>query len=239
MSTIILACQTIKDEMEQAVKVTGISYPVILIESGLHNYPDKLRVRIQEEINRISNVSTIILGFGFCGTSLLGIKSEVARLIIPRVEDCVPLLLGSVEKRKELSREVGTYYLTKGWIEYESSLWKEYHHCLKKYGPEKTARIMKIMLNHYKRLVIINTGAYDLSKYKKETEEFSEAFGLQHLVVEGSLRYFQKLLIGPWDEEFLILQPGEEVNLDHLIAEGGENIKFTQITGGLGKKRLD
>ena len=29
--------------------------------------------------------------------------------------------------------------------------------------------------------------------------------------MKGSMRLFEKLINGPWDEEFLVLQPGEQV----------------------------
>lgn len=76
MSKIILACQTIADELKLAINLTGVDYPVLWVESGLHNYPERLRKRIQQELDRISNVSTILVAFGFCGTALLGVKAK-------------------------------------------------------------------------------------------------------------------------------------------------------------------
>lgn len=217
MSKLILACQTISDELNLAIDLTGVKYPVLWVESGLHNYPEKLRKRIQEELDRISNVDTILLAFGFCGTALLGVKSKNAKLIIPRVDDCISLLLGSAEIRNCLSKEMGTYFLTKGWIEHESSLWKEYNYCLDKFGLDKTRKIINIMLSHYSRLAFINTGAYVVSEYKDKTEKFAAEFGLEHLVVEGSLKFFQKLLLGPWDDDFIVLKPGEEISFEHMM----------------------
>lgn len=217
MSKIIVACQTISDELKLAIKITGVDYPVLWVESGLHNYPERLRARIQDELDRIDNVSTIILGFGFCGTALLGVKAKNAQLVAPRVHDCIALLLGSSPKRNELAEVAGTYFLTKGWIEHESSLCKEYKYCLQKFGLEKTAKIIKIMFSHYSRLVLVNTGAYNISEYKVKTEKFAALFGLQHLVVDGTLDYFRKLLVGPWDDGFIILEAGEEISFEHMM----------------------
>ncbi|MCR4419261.1 MAG: DUF1638 domain-containing protein [Clostridia bacterium] len=220
MKAVVLACRTIAEELSAAVASTGVDYPIFWVESGLHNYPDRLRRRIQEELNRLANVDTVLLAFGSCGNALLGVSSPTARLVFPRVEDCISLLLGSEDVRRKLSREVGTYYLTKGWMDYETSLWSEYHHCLRKYGPEKTARIMRLMLKHYRRLVLIDTGTYDLAKYRGQTEELAAALGLEHRVVPGSSRLFEKLLLGPWDEEFVLVEPGEAVGLAHLMGDG-------------------
>lgn len=223
MSTVILACQTIADELKKAIAVTKVDYPVVWVESGLHNYPDHLRKRIQEEINRIGNVSCIILAFGSCGNSLLGIKSNEARLVFPRVDDCITLLLGFPQRRKKLSKEMASYYLTKGWLDYERSILNEYEHCLQRYGWEKANKIMKVLLNHYKRLILIDTGAYNLDdQYLETTRRFAQNFNLIHQVVPGSLRLLEKLLQGPWDEEFIVLEPGQEISLDHFLLEGGD-----------------
>lgn len=42
LGTVIIACQTIRDELNLAIFETRVSYPVILVESGLHNFPDSL-----------------------------------------------------------------------------------------------------------------------------------------------------------------------------------------------------
>lgn len=223
MSTVVLACQTIKDELNLAVSKTGVDYPIHWIESGLHNFPHTLRDRIQEEINSFENVQTILMGFGYCGNSLIGIKSHRARLVIPRADDCISLLLGSYEIRKDISKEMGTYFLTKGWLDYESNLLSEYQRSVKRYGTEKALRIMKIMLKNYGRIMIIDTGAYLFEGFIDKTRDFAEILGLRHETVSGSMRFLNKLLLGPWDGEFIIMEPGQEVTLEHLRISGAGN----------------
>jgi len=43
MSTVIITCQTIDREVNLAIRETGVDYPVLLVDSGLHNYPDQDR----------------------------------------------------------------------------------------------------------------------------------------------------------------------------------------------------
>lgn len=232
MGTIIVACQTIKDEVNLAIKETGVDYPVLWIESGLHNFPDRLGQKIQEEINKIENVETILLAFGYCGNSLLGIKSPRARLIIPRVDDCISLLLGSYERRQSLYKEVGTYFLTKGWLENEQNLLSEYERCIKRYGKDKALRVMKMMLNNYHRLMVIETQAYQFEGILDKTKGFADALGLTHEKIDGSLRLLKKFLLGPWDDEFAIIPPGAEVTLEYLIINGDENKSNSQMLSG-------
>ncbi len=230
MGTAILACQTLQAELALAVQKTKVDFPIIYVESGLHYTPDLLHKRIQEEINRIDNVDTILLLFGYCGNSLLGIKSDKARLVLPKVDDCIPLLLGSCEVRKNISKEMGTYFLTKGWLDYENNLIKEYERCIERYGQSRTSKIMKIMLGHYKRFMLIDTGAYSLDSVLTQTQDIAGKLNLCHAVTPGSLRLFYKLLQGEWDEEFLVLEPGEAVTITDIC--GGNDATQTQFTQG-------
>ncbi|MEW6624846.1 MAG: DUF1638 domain-containing protein [Bacillota bacterium] len=229
MSSIIVACQTIEDEVTMALSETNVKYPVVWIESGLHNYPDTLRDKLQERINKISNVENIILAFGYCGNSLLGVKSETAKLIIPKVDDCISLLLGSCQARQDLNQGVGTYFLTRGWIEHENNIIKEYERCVDKYGEDKANRVFKMMLEHYKCLVLIDTGAYCVNDYIDHCHCFAKLFHLDHKIINGSIYYLKRLFTGPWNDDFIILQPGEPVSLDYFRNIVSSDMQFSQL----------
>ena len=127
------------------------------------------------------------------------------------------LLLGSCERRKEVSAEVGTYFLTEGWLEHETNLWAEHQAAIRKWGAERAERLRARMLAHYGRLAVVETGAYDLPAFVERTRLIAEALKLEHAVVPGSLRFLGKLLTGPWDEEFLSLAPGETVTVERIF----------------------
>lgn len=219
MSAVIVACQTISDEVNKVLAETGIKYPVIWIESGLHNYPEMLKKKLQEQVGRIANVENIILAFGSCGNSLLGLASPNARLIVPRVDDCISLLLGSVARRVLLTRKVGTYFLTRGWMVYENNIVREYERCVERYGEERARRVMKSIMGHYRRLMLIGTSAYPLGEYLEKSRAFAALLGLEHEVVSGSLEYLRKLFTGPWDDDFVVLPPGRALTLEDFRLE--------------------
>lgn len=217
MGTVIITCQTIKREVNLAVSETGVDYPILLVDSGLHNYPDKLRQAIQEQIDKLENTETILMAFGYCGNGLLGIKSHNSRLIIPRADDCITLMLGSNETRKNIQREAGTYFLTKGWLDYERNIVTEYEECVVRYGPERALRVMKTMLCHYRRLMVIDTKAYELDDVLNKTRSFAEIIGMKHEQYLGSMGFIKKLLSGPWNkEEFIILESGQELSFEEM-----------------------
>ncbi|MCR4435469.1 MAG: DUF1638 domain-containing protein [Clostridiales bacterium] len=218
MRSVIVACNTISDELNMAIRETGCTYPVLWIESGLHTYTNLLRKRLKKELEQISNVDQILLAFGFCGNALLGLSSS-ATIIFPKVEDCITLLLGSPEKRRKLSEEMGTYFLTKGWLDFEQNIWVEYQKSLNRLGREKTERIYQMLLSHYKRLGVVETGAYDLDEFCRRSREIANSLNLKHHVIPGTLRYLKKLLTGPWDEEFVTVNPGEHITLEHIYGK--------------------
>ena len=213
MNKVIVACNTLADELKTAVLETCREYPILWVESGLHNSPQLLKEKLQQVLDTVDRVDCVLLAFGFCGNSVLGIKAREYRLVIPRVEDCITLLLGSDEKRKEAS---GTYFLTRGWLDYEKNIWEEYKFLVKKYGKERAERVFQVMLGHYKNLGLIDTGAYSLEDVQKISCRVARDLKLHHIVIEGTLDYMKKLLTGPYDEDFIIVPPGEEVTFDTL-----------------------
>jgi Protein of unknown function (DUF1638) len=213
MKAIIIACRTIENELSLALQKTGVPYPVFWIDSKLHVRPEKLRDAVQAAIDRITNVETIILAFGLCGGGLSGIRSETARLVLPRAEDCISLLLGSQERRAGMMREGASYFLTRGWLESEHNISDELDYSVRRFGQERGLRIMRTMLKHYRYLSLVETGGYDIGPYVKRTETLAEKLGLSHRIVKGSQRFMEKLLTGPWDEEFIIAGPGETVEM--------------------------
>ena len=216
MKTAIIACKTISDELNLAVSETGVQYPVIWIESGLHNIPDNLKKRLQEELDKIADTELVLLAFGYCGNALLGLKANSFRIIIPRADDCITMMLGSRQKRKEISDEMGTYFLTKGWLNGERNIWAEYQDAVNRFGREKADRIFAKMLHHYERLGIIETGAYKLDDILSNTEKIAKELKLTHEIIPGTLSMLKKLLTGPWNEDFIIIEPGETITMKHL-----------------------
>ncbi len=217
METVILACNTIRDELEKAAHEINCEYPFIWIESGLHLNPDSLRRRMQEELDRIRKAQRVLLGFGFCGNSLIGLRSQNFQMIFPKVDDCITMLLGSKENRNKLVRRGGIYFLTKGWLEGEANIWREYEAVLERFGTERTERIYKRMLAHYRYLGLIDTGAYNLEALLPLANKIADTLKLKACILPGSDRYLKKFLTGPWmSPDFVVIEPFATVDLSRL-----------------------
>lgn len=215
----VIACATVIEEMRPLLS-SDTGY--LILDFGLHTDPAGLKKILQQAIDNVETnpaVDTIVLGYGLCSQGVIGLKSAHSALVVPKVDDCIAIFLGSRSAYKEQTRqEPGTYYLTKGWIEAGESPFSEYEKIIKQYGPEKAERIYKIMLKNYTRLALINTGNYDLQRYRDYARQTAERFSLRYEEIEGSTVMVSKMISGPWNEEFIVAQPEEIITLDHFFS---------------------
>jgi hypothetical protein len=219
---IIVACETVRDELELALEREGVGYPVIWIESGLHSFPDKLRAKLQEELDGIApEYDRVLFVFGTCGNAVMGLRTGDYELIIPKVDDCISLLLGSVKRRADFSREHAAYYLTDGWLRFETNIWTEFQRMAEKYGPERAARIGKALWGNYRTLAIIDVDGIDYKDFSDQTDEIAAGLGLNKMRVEGTTAYIEELLKGPWPKErYIITPPNTEITFEDVLITG-------------------
>lgn len=215
MKTVAIACRTIEDEINAVYKTLPVQFPIFWVESGLHNFPSKLKDRIQQEIDKVSGVENILLLFGYCGNSIEGLMAPQAQLVVPKVEDCISLLLGGNQIRRDLSSKAPAFYLTEGWLRYESNIYWEYEQCLKKYGEARALRVFRTMFAHYSTLNFIDTGSYKLQPVMAKTADLAANLNLEQAFVPGTLRLITKAFQEEWDEDFLKVPPGVPIHLNY------------------------
>jgi hypothetical protein len=203
----VIACETVIEEMLPLIPAK-MKYEVL--DFGLHIKPDSLKIKLQECINTsASEADCLILGYGLCSQAVVGLKSENCTLVIPKVDDCIAIFLGSAESYKEQHQKApGTYYLTKGWIEVGDSPFDEYEAVVKQYGQKRADSIYRQLLKHYTRLGFINTGTLNLERYQVHSRNIAEKFNLQYEEIPGSDAIARRLMQGPWDESILVVPPG-------------------------------
>ncbi|HCX65830.1 MAG TPA: hypothetical protein DHN33_11555 [Eubacteriaceae bacterium] len=212
MGDLIVACEILKDELEKARKDVGNEDPVIWMDSLLHMEPNRLREALQEVIDEHhQKADHILLAYGNCGGGLVGLEAKETTLVIPKTADCISLLL---HKDKEVDHlRKNTYFLTKGWLRCEKNLISEYEHSLEKYGEEKAKQIFKVMLNHYENLMLIDTGAYDVKKYRKIAENIADKLEMNVTFKKGTPFILQKILDKQWGPDFTQISPGGSIQL--------------------------
>jgi len=206
----LIACTAVIEEMLPFIP-PRMSYEVL--DFGLHTDPKSLKKAIQNVINSSApDVETILLGYGLCSQAVVGLKSGSRTLIIPRVDDCIAIFLGSAaEYQKQYHSAPGTYYLTRGWIESGDTPFSEYDILVKQYGDQTAQRIINKILKNYTRLVFINTGN-NLKYYREHARSMAARFNLRYEEIQGSDVMIRKMLYGPWNDEFVVIPPGKTVS---------------------------
>lgn len=182
------------------------------VEQGLHRTPLKLTESLQQEIDSL-DVDEILMGYGQCGNGVVGLHSSRARLIVPDVDDCITLLLGSVKRyREEFLSEPGTYWLSQGWIEHSEDPYKEYLRCVDKYGEETALWVAGEMMKGYHRLVLIDSGTCPLAEVREYAQTFASFFKLEYSEMNGSDSFFRSLVSSEWNgHHFVVVEPGEVI----------------------------
>ena len=185
------------------------------LDIALHVNPGQLKIKLQECVDELDHdCRHIILGYGLCSCAVEGVVARNASLVIPRMDDCTGVMLGSKsEYLCQQQIEPGTYYLSQGWMEADTHLFAEYQIMLKRFGEERAHRLMQSMLAHYRRLAYI-TSDINPSEVRNRNYclETARQFNLRFEEIPGSTRILKKLIARQWDEDFLVFEPGEPID---------------------------
>jgi len=215
----LIACEVFKDEFES---VSPPSLPRTYLPQGLHRTPGKMPAAIQETLDMTPpDIAAILLGYGLCSNGVVGVTSRTAPLVMPRVHDCIALLLGSRERYEaEVTACPGTYYITPGWALYGTTSLSSYkHEYLPKYGEETARYIARELLKNYSRVALINHGVGDIEAARAHAREMAEVFDLSYAEIPGSLDYVGRLVQGPWDnDDFVVVQPNTVISASPFLS---------------------
>lgn len=208
--SLVLACGVLK---EQIRSLGDSPHSFMYLEQGLHCSPGLLREKLQEAVNSSGDYSLLLLGYGMCGGALEGIKAgHHQKMIIPRIDDCIGLSLGSRSRYiGEFAQNFGTFYFTRGWIEAAEDPLKDFFKSIPKYGIDDALWIASESMKHYRRAVLIKTDGQDPGASREYVKKFAGFFNLDYDEVDGTQDYLKRLLWGPWDEDFIVLEEGNPV----------------------------
>ena len=215
-----ITCKVLQREAYFCAARSNNVVDVVLMEQGLHDEPQRLRTEVQKALDNTCDVQgrpydASLLGYGLCSNGIVGIKVKRQPIVIPRVHDCIALFLGSHERyMEEQTKEPGTYYLTKGWIDEGKSPLGTLHEYSERYGKETAEWVIREELKNYTRIALVDVGLQLTESYQEHARENARFLNLRYEEIKGSLEFFERMLHGDWDKGFLILNPGEEVTQD-------------------------
>ena len=151
----------------------------------------------------------MLLSMGLCGGSVSERPLPV-RVIMPKVDDCITLLMHTDEKWHPNLKRSGHMYLT-DTVDSDLSIINIRNRLVERYGEKKGLMVFDIWFESYQSVDIIDTGVYDCysSDYVTRAKANADLIQCPICYVEGSNLLLEKLVSGRWDHQFLIGEAGD------------------------------
>jgi len=236
----VIGCGVLAIDIRRVAEKLGVKITSRYLEGALHEKPLELRRKLQiaiDEASETEKYSRIVVGYGICGNGTVGIQARDVPLVIPKVQDCIALFLGSDRAYKqEFARFPGTYYISAGWFEEKvQPLSQEnckldtlnrkvdYEQLAEKYGKENAGAIVDFLTSwqrNYQRAVFIDTGADQKKKYAQYAQLMAREFGWKYESIEGDISLLEKMLtMRNTSDEILIVPPDNATEYDAVTGQ--------------------
>jgi hypothetical protein len=233
----VIACDVLRRELYHAAARARHAAEVTLLPQGLHDNSDTCRERLQAEVDAATpdDCDAVVLGYGLCNNSLVGVRAGTLPLVVPRAHDCITLLLGARERYQRLfAEEPGTYWFSSGWVEHQdrtggsiaprpnSGLGPDYRadwdDLVAKYGEDNAQYLSEFMAGweaEYTRGALVRFPFDRGLDLEHRVRALCEEKGWAYVEVDGDLSLLEAGLNAPdgrWDDErFLTVPPGQAV----------------------------
>jgi hypothetical protein len=228
-----IGCEVLARTLYGCAATSPNTIDIELLAKGLHDQPANLNKSLQEKINEVPDTyQATVLAYGLCGKSTLGLTVMKMPLVVPRAHDCITLFLGSRERYQEqFDLEPGTYWYEQDYLERSKAgdsslglgsiattegLEKQYSEYVAKYGKDNADYLMEVMgawQQHYHRAALIDMNLGDISQAEQSAKAEAEQRKWKFEKLPGDLALIRRLLDGDWNEDFLVLQPGQTVEM--------------------------
>lgn len=226
---------------------------VTMLRQRLHDTPVALRELLQAEIDLASEVrpryDAVVLAYGLCGGASAGIVARDLPVVVPRAHDCITVMLGSRDRyAQEFGAHPGTYWFSADYLErsddgeadvargllgvgatstgQDAATLAEYS---ARFGEDNAEYLMEVLGNwraHYDRSVFLGMGTLDAAGVEGRVRRMAEERGWVFERRAGSLILIRRLLDGDWDNDFLVLAPGQRLAMsyDASVLRAVENV---------------
>lgn len=233
-----LGCEVIYREACYLTSLSPHKIDIEFLPKGLHDLETqdmvaKLQATIDEISSSDKDYKAILLGYGRCNDGLVGVEARNIPLILPRAHDCITFFFGSRQSYKNyFDNNPGTYYGTTGWIERgdledgshpaysqegimkKLGLTDSYQVMVEKYGKDNADYIVSTLgdwRKNYSKMLYLQMGPGKETEYIHKSRQTAEERNWQFDVQKGDWSLLEKLFYGQWDEDFLLVDPGNKI----------------------------
>ena len=218
MNTVIMACESLTQHVKAAQKKMHTCYPVVELDSSLHSVPEKMRAAVFSTMADLpEEVDTVLVSMGLCGGSL----SETVfpkRAVIPRVDDCITLLMHVDDVWFPNLKQTGHLYLT-DTVDGRLSVENIQKRLFERYGEKRGRMVFEMWFEHYNNMDIIDTGVYDsyAPAYLEKARRNADLINSSLCHVPGSNLLLEKLVSGRWDHQFIVAEKGKTLTATDFV----------------------
>ena len=223
-----IGCEIVYREASRLAAACPHQVDVQFLGKTLHDLPtEEMRRKLQEAIDAVGpEYEAILLGYARCNDGTVGLTARNVPIVIPRAHDCITFFFGGRHAYKDyFDAHPGTYFHTTGWLERGSSdrggeagvlaqlgLNQGYAELVAKYGKENAdfiAATMGDLTANYRSICYLRMDACDESDFVKFSQAMAAEKGWTFDGRQGDWSVLEKLFLGPWDDDFVVLQPGQ------------------------------
>jgi hypothetical protein len=235
MRLLCLTCEVLARPVYLCAARSPHIVDIQMFKRGLHNNPADLREKLQAAVDAAAGqgYDAVIMAYGLCGQATAGLTAREVPVVIPRAHDCITIFLGGRNRyQQQFDDFPGTYWYALDYIERDdgaggtlalgavsdttaAGVYDEY---VEKYGKENADYLMEVMgawQQHYKRAALIEMGIGDISKVEAQAQAEATRRGWVFDRVTGDMVLVRRLIEGDWENDFLILQPGQQVAMTY------------------------
>ena len=215
MSRCIVSCTSLLEFVKAAQRSQGTDYPVFTADRSLHLEPERMGAAVSQIISSLpAEYDTVLVAMGFCGGVWYG-KSFDRTVVIPRVDDCISLLLHTGDDFHPNLKQDGHLYLYENDPKDFSAL--TLMHNTNSFTQDLDLKdlsrefLFEMWFHNYRYMDIIDTGLNDCysEEYAAAAQEQADQIRAELDYVPGSNLLLEKLVSGRWDDQFLVAPPGK------------------------------
>lgn len=182
-NVLFISCGIFKEEIEYLVRNNKFPHRVIFLEAALHVNFDRLKASLVDalERNRTEGVVVKVL-YGHCHPEITDIMERYGAKKL-RAGNCLEAFVGQEEVAR-LNNEAISFFLSAGWINNWENMFDA--------GKKDFGFDFKSMFEHYKRILVFDTGVIPLDEEK--VQRFSVFTGLPVERMHITLDHFLDLI---------------------------------------------